>query len=180
MQTAAVALLLAAACCGSCGALQSAPSTAHVRGARCHAPAAAAGFDRGVWATSAWDGLSTFDKMAWMRRLLDGSMSASEVNHAAWRGMGYQLGSDAVLCAPDGSPCATPPDVLADAGVLAALEAALPLDDDDEMESFDTLVETLHGEELTQLLIHKGDADFLARRTLLHWLYTSQPGLMLR
>ena len=71
------------------------------------------------------------------------------------------------------------PDVLGDAGELAALEAQLPLDDDDQVGMLDTLVETLHGVAMTRGLVDDGDADFLARRTLVRWLYWTQDDLAL-
>ena len=56
-------------------------------------------------------------------------------------------------------------------------EAQLPLEDEEELEMLDTLVESLHGERLTRVLVEREDADFLARRTLVRWLYLTQPPL---
>ena len=53
---------------------------------------------------------------------------------------------------------------------LAALEAALPLDDDDELDNA-LIVDTLHGEELTRILLEEGDPEFAARFVVARWLY---------
>ena len=37
-----------------------------------------------------------------------------------------------------------------------------------------------HGEVLTRTLVAENDRDFLARRTLVQWLYNTQPALLLR
>ena len=97
---------------------------------------------------------------------------------AAWRGLGYRLSEDGTaLIAPDGRRCRGAPDVLSDAATLGKFDAALPHDDDDEMACLDVLIETLHGETLTRSLVKDGDADFLARRALVQWLYVTQPGV---
>lgn len=122
--------------------------------------------------------MSTFDRMALLRGLLDGDLSPIECNHAAWRGLGYHVGTDGVLRTPDNVQCAGGPDILGDeAGAMAQLEAQLPLEDEEELEMLDTLVESLHGERLTRVLVERGDPDFLARRTLVRWLYLTQPPL---
>lgn len=134
---------------------------------------------REAWDATAWEGTRSIDRHQLLQGLLDGGFTAREANHAAWRGLGYAA-NGAVLLAPDGTPCAAGaslPDVLGDAGTLARLEATLPLDDEDEVACLDTLVDTLHGEELTRALVAEGDADFLARRTLVRWLYSTQPGI---
>ena len=64
-------------------------------------------------------------------------------------------------------------------GALAQMKAQLPLEDEEELEMLDTLVESLHGERLTRVLVQRGDEDFLARRTLVQWLYLTQPDLNL-
>lgn len=134
---------------------------------------------REAWDATAWEGTRSIDRHQLLQGLLDGGLTAREANHAAWRGLGYAA-IGAMLLAPDGTPCAAGaslPDVLGDAGTLARLEATLPLDDEDEVACLDTLVDTLHGEELTRALVAEGDADFLARRTLVRWLYSTQPGI---
>ena len=65
-------------------------------------------------------------------------------------------------------------------GTFVVVVVVVVVDDEDDMVCLDTLIETLHGEELTRILADEGDADFLARRTLVRWLYTSQDGLTLR
>lgn len=135
---------------------------------------------REAWDATAWEGTRSIDRHQLLQGLLDGGLTAREANHAAWRGLGYKWSNGAMLLAPDGTPCAAGaslPDVLGDADTLARLEATLPLDDEDEVACLDTLVDTLHGEELTRALVAEGDADFLARRTLVRWLYSTQPGL---
>ena len=140
--------------------------------------ASAVVWERAAWDATAWEGRSTFDKHQLLQSLLDGSLTMSAANHAAWRGLGYALAADgSTLLAPDGTPCASPPDVLADPDALARFEAALPTDEEEEMESLDVLVDTLHGAALTRALIEEGDADFLARRTLVRWLYMTQDGV---
>ena len=71
------------------------------------------------------------------------------------------------------------PDVLNDDTQIEDFRQQLPTDED-EMGMLDTLVESLHGEELTRTLIQEGDRDFLSRRTLVQWLYLSQPELHLK
>jgi len=122
--------------------------------------------------------MNTFDRMALLRGLLDGDLDRSECNHAAWRGLGYHVGTDGVLRTPDGAQCAGGPDILGDeGGAMEQVEAQLPLEDEEELEMLDTLVESLHGERLTRVLVEREDADFLARRTLVRWLYLTQPPL---
>ena len=122
--------------------------------------------------------MSTFDRMAFLRGLLDGDASRSDCNHAAWRGLGYRVGTDGSLRTPEGVECSRLPDILSDEnGALAQMKAQLPLEDEEELEMLDTLVESLHGERLTRVLVQRGDADFLARRTLVRWLYLTQPPL---
>ena len=72
---------------------------------------------------------------------------------------------------------ARPPDVMGDAAALAALEAALPLDDDDELDKLRLIVDTLHGEELTRILLEEGDPEFAARFVVARWLYWTVPAL---
>jgi hypothetical protein len=160
-------------------ATRSSPRAGAPRSAAAASSASDAPWNRAAWDATEWAGRNSFDKMKLMRGMLDGSLTLLECNHAAWRGLGYRAvaGGDAPLLAPDGSECSAAPDLMADAAALARLEAELPLDDEDEMEQLDTLVETLHGEQLTRVLIDEGDADFLARRTLVRWLYTTQPEL---
>ena len=134
-------------------------------------------FDSNAWRRAAdWDSLSPFERMALLRGLLDGDLGLAECNHAAWRGLGYRIGADGALRSPDGTACTDPPDILADADALASLEAQLP-DDEDELAMLDELVDTLHGKELTKQLVDANDREFLARRTLVCWLYLTQPEL---
>jgi hypothetical protein len=139
-------------------------------------------WDADAWQrTACWDGLSTFDRMKLLRGLLDGDLSLHECNHAAWRGMGYSV-RDGTLHEPDGSVCtSSPPDVLGDEVQLALLEAQLPLgdtlDEEEALGMLDTVVEALHGEDLTRTLVAEGDPNFLARRTLVRWLYQTQAEL---
>ena len=63
---------------------------------------------------------------------------------------------------------------------LEKMRTQLPLDDEEEVAMLDTLVESLHGEELTRMLVAEGDRDFLARQTLVQWLYTTQPELRMQ
>ena len=139
---------------------------------------------RDTWDATAWEGRSVFARMALLRGLLDGSCSLSECNHVAWRALGFRMMSDGAGLAPPGDDGMTRvpslPDVMGEPATLAQLEAQLPLDDDDEMECLETLVCTLHGEELTRLLVEEANADFLARRTLVRWLFTTQPTLDFR
>ena len=143
----------------------------------------AGAFDAEAWRRAAsWELLrSSFDRMKLLRELLDGDLTLSEANHAAWRGLGYRLASDGTLRTADGAMCASPPDLFGEGGaaILAQLEAQLPLGDsldgEEELEMLDTLVESLHGEELTRALVTEGDVEFLARRTLVRWLYLTQP-----
>ncbi len=157
-------------------------------------------FDLALWRATEWERLNTFERMVLMRGLLDGRLSAREANHAAWRGLGYTVAEDGGLRAPDGAPCAEPPDVLQSPASLAAMARQLPREvarggsagdgededvddlDDEEAEeraNLNTLIETLHGEEMTRVLLEERDADFLARRTLVSWLYKTQDGLAL-
>ena len=133
-------------------------------------------WDSRSWSKTSWERLDAFSRMALMRGMLDGDLSVAECNHAAWRGLGYRIGVDGALRAPDGSVCDDPPNVLNDPSMLASMNAQLP-DDEDEIEMLDTLIETLHGAALTKALIATSDSDFLARRTLVQWLYLTQPDL---
>ena len=90
------------------------------------------------------------------------------------------MGTDGSLRTPEGVECSRLPDILSDEnGALAQMKAQLPLEDEEELEMLDTLVESLHGERLTRVLVQRGDEDFLARRTLVQWLYLTQPDLNL-
>ena len=150
-------------------------------------PVAWASWQRAAWDATAWDDMPPIDKHRLLQQLLDGGLSVHEANHVAWRGLGYTLAVDGeTLLRPDGAPCESLllPDVLADPAALSGLEVALQehfeerdLDDEDELESLNVLIETLHGEALTRALLAEGDADFIARRTLVCWLYTTQPGM---
>ena len=148
-------------------------------------------FDAESWRTAAdWEPLNAFERSKLLRALLDGDLSVRDANHAAWRGLGYTLGADgASLCDPEGDavPPGTPlPNVLCDDAWLAKLRAKLPdaengsIEDEDAAAQLDLLVETLHGERLTRLLVDEGDEDFLARRTLVQWLYWTQDALKLK
>ena len=149
----------------------------------CHNAQATTIFDADTWERMAqWEGLSRFERTALLRATLDGDLSAQEVNHMAWRGLGYSLDADGVLCDRNGTPCteadyAAPPDVLRDEAWLARLREQLSLGDEDEKQMLDTLVESLHGEVLTRTLIAAGDRDFLARRAVVQWLHLTQPEL---
>ena len=135
-------------------------------------------FDIDTWRrVTSWDRMTTFERMQLLRGLLDGDLCTEDANHVAWRGLGYRVSADGGLRDSDGSPCSVPPDVLSSPGILKQLEAQLPLEDEDELEMLDTLVESLNGEELTRALVAEGDAAFLARRTLVRWLYLTQPAL---
>ena len=139
-----------------------------------------ASWDAGAWAATSWEQMNTFDRQRFLQGLLDGDIGHNEANHAAWRGLGYTVApSGTMLLAPDGTECSEPPDVLGDTGMLERLNAELPQDDDDEMMCLDTLVENLHGEDLTRILVEARDTEFLARRTLVCWLYTTQTGIAL-
>ena len=147
-------------------------------------------FDADSWRAAAnWDPLNSFERSKLLRALLDGDLDVRECNHAAWRGLGYTLGADGSLCDADGEP--VPPDVplpnvMCDDAWLAKLQSKLPdaesgsVEDEDAVEQLNTVVETLHGEKLTQLLIEEEDEDFLARRTLVQWLYWTQDALKLK
>jgi hypothetical protein len=139
---------------------------------------------RDTWDRTAWEGRSVFARMALLRGLLDGGCSLSECNHVAWRALGFRLSPDGSGLVPPGdddtADMPSLPDVMGETTTLARLEAQLPLDDDDEMECLETLVCTLHGEELTRLLVKEANADFLARRTLVRWLFTTQTSLDFR
>lgn len=146
---------------------------------------AATAFDAQAWQHAAcWEDLNSFERSSLLRGLLDGDLSQQEANHAAWRGIGYVLAADGSLCDPEGAPPLELPNVLADDVWLERLRAQLPLgdsmEDEDELAALDVLVESLHGETLTRTLIDKGDRDFLARRTLVQWLYLTQPALGLK
>ena len=139
-------------------------------------------FNAAAWRRAAcWEELPSFDRMALLRGLLDGDLTANEANHAAWRGLGYTVDADGDVRSPDGVPCLANslPDVLNDDTQIEDFRQQLPTDED-EMGMLDTLVESLHGEELTRTLIQEGDRDFLSRRTLVQWLYLSQPELHLK
>lgn len=162
------------------------PHAARVLRARIPIAAASAGesFSADAWAATDWDDSNDFERYTLLRKMLDGGMGPHEVNHAAWRGLGYSCGPEGALLAPDGTACTSPPDVLSDATTLAHLEAQLPHEDssefwDEELEQLGTLIDTLHGAELTRLLVEEADADFLARRTVVMWLYMTQPSLAL-
>ena len=122
-----------------------------------------------------WDRLSPFDRMALLRSLLDGSADERQVNLAVWRGLGLVPKDEAV----DPTVCANAlfPDVFSDAALVADMEAKLPTDDDDEMATLDIVVETLHGAEMTRMLLQEGDADFAVRRSIVRWLHFTQPEL---
>ena len=143
-----------------------------------------ASFDETAWQRAAcWEELNSFERVALLRALLDGDLTAQEANHAAWRGMGFTLDSVGDLRGPDGAPCtpaSLPPDVLLDAAEQARMRECLESLDEEELEMLDTVVEALHGEELTRTLVASGDPEFLARRTLVQWLYTTQPMLKMR
>jgi hypothetical protein len=139
-------------------------------------------FDISAWKATAWEHQSSFERMKLLRGLLDGDRSLQEANHAAWRGLGYRLSADGgSIVDPEGIPCAALPDMMSDEDQLTALLfESLPSDEvEDELNKLDTLVETLHGEVLTRQLIDEGDAEFMARRLLVMWLYSTQPSLLL-
>ena len=108
-------------------------------------------FDADAWRRVAcWEDFTNFERSVFLRGLLDGDLSLQECNHVAWRGLGYTLGPDGSLCDPTGAACTLPPNVLGDEAHLAQLREVLPLgdtiDEEDEMASLDTLIESLHGE----------------------------------
>ena len=142
-------------------------------------------FSAAAWERAAkWEEFSSFERSALLRALLDGDLSAQEANHAAWRGLGYTLNASGALCGPDGAPCdeSSLPDVLgADDTWLNKMRAKLDENvEEEERGMLDTLIESLHGETLTRTLVAEGDRQFLARRTLVQWLYLSQSDLSLR
>lgn len=164
-------------------AMRLAMPIARLTAPRLHEDCSDGAYDPVAWMRAAcWEDLTNFDRMVLLRGLLDGDVTSAEANHALWRGLGYEVGADGRLYCPDGVAVeggSGPPDVLGNATAIMALEAELPLDDEDEMGMLDTLIETLHGETLTQELVAESDADFLARRTVVRWLYLTQPLLQL-
>ncbi|KAL3918460.1 MAG: hypothetical protein SGPRY_006012 [Prymnesium sp.] len=122
-----------------------------------------------------WTKLSLFEKMAFLRSLLDETGSREAVNRAVWLGLGL---------VNEESPLPTDlPDVFSDANLLARLEAELPdVEDEDgpeQLASLDMVVEVLHGTEMTRLLIKSQDPEFAVRRTVVRWLVNTQPELAL-
>ena len=147
-----------------------------------------AAFSSAAWAATDWRPLrSKFDRLEFVRSVLDGGFTPHEVNHAVWRALEYvesdaqgRVGGRGALSYPHEDPRglhARPPDVMGDAAALAALEAALPLDDDDELDKLRLIVDTLHGEELTRILLEEGDPEFAARFVVARWLYWTVPAL---
>ena len=145
---------------------------------------AATTFDATLWRrVTSWETLDGFERSALLRGLLDGDLSAQEANHCAWRALGYTMGIDGKLCSPEGTSASAPPDVLNDESWIKRMRVVLPLGDsmeeEEELAMLDTLIESLNGETITRTLIAEGDRDFLARRTLVMWLYLSQPQLQM-
>lgn len=143
----------------------------------CSADAAdAAAFSADAWSETHWDDDTTvFDRLQLLRSLLD-DFDAQQVNHAVWRGLGYTVGADGALFDPEGRPCPAPPDVMRDGEKLAKLEALIPLPEEDELReemeaALTVLIETLHGETLTQMKVKEADADFRARTVVVQWLH---------
>ena len=144
----------------------------------------AATFDASVWRrVTSWENLDPFECSALLRGLLDGDLSVQEANHCAWRALGYTVGIDGELCSPEGVSMTAPPDVLNDGSWIKRMQAVLPLGDsmeeEEELAMLDVLVESLNGETITRMLVAQGDRAFLARRTLVMWLYLSQPSLQM-
>lgn len=134
-------------------------------------------FEMGVDQSLPWDRLSTFDRVVFLRSLLDGTASEAEVNYSVWRGLGLVSKDSAVPL----SSCGTSglPDIFSDAALLAYLEAQLPKEDEDAMSTLDMVIETLHGEALTRQLLRQGDANFAVRRIAVCWLYSTQKDVSL-
>ena len=142
----------------------------------------AVGFNAAAWRRAAcWEELPSFDRIVLLRGLLDGDLTANEANHAAWRGLGYTVDADGDVRSPDGVRCPpnSLPDVLNDETWIEHFRQQLPTNEE-ELGMLDTLVESLHGEELTRSLVQEGDRNFLSRRTLVQWLYLSQSDLPLK
>ena len=139
-------------------------------------------FSPTAWEETRWDDFDVFDRIVFLRGLLDGSASEELVNHAVWRGLALVPER---ICSGD-----TPaPDVFRDGTFLATLEAVVPCggdidrcetaDDEDELGMYETVIDTLHGEELTKSLIEAADPGFMARRAVVLWLLVTQPELAL-
>ena len=118
--------------------------------------------------------------------MLDGGFTPHEVNHAVWRALEYvesdaqgRVGGRGALSYPHEDPRglhARPPDVMGDAAALAALEAALPLDDDDELDKLRLIVDTLYGEE-SRAPARGGRPRICRALRRARWLYWTVPAL---
>mmetsp|Transcript_8863 Transcript_8863/g.17880 ORF Transcript_8863/g.17880 Transcript_8863/m.17880 type:complete len:172 (+) Transcript_8863:2-517(+) len=137
-------------------------------GAFCAAPPAR--FSESAWRQTQFDKLDNFERISLASSLLDDA-DIEVVNHAAWRGLGYTVDEQGRLHDADGRLREDPPDFMNDSAALAKLESSLPLEDEEAMAGLETVIETLHGQELTRIKMAEGSTEFTMRRVVVSCLH---------
>jgi hypothetical protein len=125
--------------------------------------------------------LDKFERYKFLMELLDGTIGSAEASGAVALTVGFKYDretrlwsgadvSDSFFAAFGDNP---PVDVLGNGKVLEHLENRLKVDDEDGRvaEGLNMIVETYHGQDLTQILRESGDEDFKSREIVAKFLH---------